>query len=85
MMDRDLAWGVEHTIQCTDDVLLNYAPETYVILLTSFTPINSIKSKKLKSKNKRVLRSSKNKTQIMTFTKKNNKVQTFHSRLQGPE
>ena len=35
--------GSEHTIQCTDDVLWNYAPETYIILLTSVTSINSIK------------------------------------------
>ena len=42
-MDGDLTWGGEHTIQCTDDVLWNCAPETCVILLTSVTPINSIK------------------------------------------
>ena len=41
-MVRDLTWGGEHTIQYTDDVLWNCAPEACVILLTSVTPINSI-------------------------------------------
>ena len=36
-------WGGDHTLQCTDDVLRNCAPETCVILLTSVTPLNSIK------------------------------------------
>ena len=35
--------GGEHTIQCTDDVLWKCAPESCLILLTSVTPINSIK------------------------------------------
>ena len=43
MMDGDLTWSGEHTIQCTDDVLWNCVPETCIILLTSVTPINSIK------------------------------------------
>ena len=34
MMDRELTWGGEPTIQCTDDVLWNCAPETCMILLT---------------------------------------------------
>ena len=45
MMEEDLTWGGEHTIQCTDDVLWNRTPETCIILLTSVTPINSIKEK----------------------------------------
>ena len=56
MRDRDLTWGDEHTIQCTDDVLWNCAPETCIILLNSVTPINSIKRKKIidsKEKGKR--------------------------------
>ena len=39
-------WGGKHTIQCTDDVVWNCAPEASVILLTSVTPTNSIKKKK---------------------------------------
>ena len=40
---RRLDLGGEHTIQRTDDVLWNCPPETYIILLTNVTPINSIK------------------------------------------
>ena len=36
-VEGDLTWGGEHTIQYTDDVLQNCAPETY---------INSIKKNK---------------------------------------
>ena len=50
-MEGDLTWGGEHTIQYTDDVLQNYAPEIYIILLTNATPINSIKNKVFKYKN----------------------------------
>ena len=35
--------GGEHTVQGTDDALQNGTPDTYVILLTSGTPTNSIK------------------------------------------
>ena len=42
VMKGDLTWGDEHKIQYTDDVLQNYTGETYNILLTNFTPINSI-------------------------------------------
>ena len=42
-MEGDLPWGGEPTIQCTDDVLQKCTPETYIILLTNVTPINSIK------------------------------------------
>ena len=45
---RDLTWSGEHTIHYTDDVLQNCTPETYVILLTNVTPINSTKIKKEK-------------------------------------
>ena len=41
---RRLDLGGEHTIQNTDDVLQNCTLETYIILLTSVTPINSIKN-----------------------------------------
>ena len=40
---RRFDWGGEHTIQCTDNVLQNCTPKTYLILLTKLTPINSIK------------------------------------------
>ena len=43
LMGGDWTWGGEHTVQCTDDVLWNCAPETCIILLTSVTPTNSIK------------------------------------------
>ena len=45
VMEGDLTWGVEHTVQYTDDTLQNYTPETYTILLTNATPIHSIKKK----------------------------------------
>ena len=45
-MDGDLTWGGEHTMQYTDDILQNCTPETYIILLTNVTPINSIKIQK---------------------------------------
>lgn len=32
----------EHKIKFTDDVLCNYAPEPYIVLLTNGTSINSI-------------------------------------------
>ena len=43
--EGDLTWVVD-TIQCTDDVLWNCAPETCIILLTTVTPIHSIKHSK---------------------------------------
>ena len=48
VIEEDLAWGGEYTIQRTDDVLQNCTPETYVILLTNVTSINSIKKAKEK-------------------------------------
>ena len=33
----DLAWGGEHTIQYSDDVLWNCALETYITLFTNVT------------------------------------------------
>ena len=44
MTERDLTWGGEHTVQYTDDVLQKRTSETYTILLTNVTPINSIKN-----------------------------------------
>ena len=36
--------GGEHTnIQCTHNMLQNSTPETYIILLTNVTPVNSTK------------------------------------------
>ena len=40
--------GDEHTTQYTDNVLQKFTPETYIILSTNVTPINSIKIKKKK-------------------------------------
>ena len=37
VMEGDLTWGGEHTLQCTYDVLQNCTPETYIILLTNVT------------------------------------------------
>ena len=51
VMDRDLSWGGEHTVLCTDDVWWSCALETYIILLTGVIPINSIKRKNKKIKN----------------------------------
>ena len=45
VMEGDLTWGGEHTVQCTDDVLWKCAAETCITLLTSVTQINSIKVK----------------------------------------
>ena len=42
VMEGDLTWSGEHTVRYTDDILWNCIPETYVILLTKITPINSI-------------------------------------------
>ena len=43
VMEGDLTLSGEHTMQYTDDVLQNYTPEIYVILITNVIPINSIK------------------------------------------
>ena len=43
VIEGDWTLDGEHTIQYTDDVLQNYTLETYEILLTNVTPINSIK------------------------------------------
>ena len=43
--EGDLAQGGEQTVQYTDDVVQNCTSETYIILLTNVTPINSIKNK----------------------------------------
>ena len=50
LAEGDLSWGGEHTIQHTGDVLDSCTAETYIILLTYVTPINSIKIKKVKIK-----------------------------------
>ena len=42
-MEGDLTLGGEHTTQYTVNVLYKCTPENYMILLTSVTPINSIK------------------------------------------
>ena len=47
--EGNLTCSDEQTIQYTDDVLQNCTPETYIILLTNVTPINSMKSKNTKS------------------------------------
>ena len=49
-MEGDLIWGGEHTIQYTDDVLQDYTPETYIILLTNVTLINLRKTQQRKGK-----------------------------------
>ena len=43
-MKRDFAWGYGHMLKCADDVLLSCTPETYMVLQTNVTPINSIKN-----------------------------------------
>ena len=39
VMEGDLTWGGEHTIQYTDIVLQNCVPETYILLLANVTPV----------------------------------------------
>ena len=48
VMEGDLTQGSEHTIQYTDNVLQNSTPETYIILLTIVTLINSITTFKIR-------------------------------------
>lgn len=42
-MKEDLTGDGEHPIKYTDDVLQNWTFETYINLLTSVTPIKSMK------------------------------------------
>ena len=46
VIEGDLTSGGEHTIQCTDDVSWNCAPEVCIVLLTSVIQIKPIKRKK---------------------------------------
>ena len=46
VMEGDLTWGGEHTVQYTDDVLQSCTPETYASLLTNVTPKIQLKRKK---------------------------------------
>ena len=48
VIEGDSTWGDKHTVQYTDDVLQNYTPETYIILLINVTTINSMKINQLK-------------------------------------
>ena len=48
VVEGELTWGIEHTIQYTDGVLEDWTPKTYLILLANVTLINSIKNKKKK-------------------------------------
>ena len=43
---RPLTLAGEHTMQFIDDVLQNCTLETYIILTTNVTPVNSIKIRK---------------------------------------
>lgn len=45
-MERDFVWGDRCTMQCADDVLLSFIPETCMVLQTSLTPINLINNHK---------------------------------------
>ena len=45
MIEGDLSFGDEHTVQYTDDVSQNFTLEACIILLTNITPINVIKFK----------------------------------------
>ena len=49
-MEGNLTWCGEHTKQYTDYVLQNSIPETYIILLTNVSPINSMKTLKMEKK-----------------------------------
>ena len=41
MIERDLTWGGEHTYNI-QIMYCRITPETYIILLTNVTPINSV-------------------------------------------
>ena len=41
VMEGDVTWSDEHTVQYMDDVLQNCTPETYIIILSIVTSINS--------------------------------------------
>lgn len=43
VMERGWALGGEHAMRYVDDVLEGCTLETYILLLTNGTPINSIK------------------------------------------
>ena len=58
--EGDLTVGGEYTIQYADDILWNCAPDSYIILLTTVTPINSLKiNTKQTNKKKRYVRGGK--------------------------
>lgn len=40
-MESNFPWGGGDTMQCADDALLTCTLETYMVLQTSITPINS--------------------------------------------
>ena len=44
-MAGDFAWGNGRTMQCADDILLNFTPKTCMVLETNVTTINSIKER----------------------------------------
>ena len=44
-MVGDFAWGNGRTMQCADDILLNFTPKTCMVLETNVTTINSIKER----------------------------------------
>lgn len=45
MIEGDLTWCHEHTIQYAGDVLWNCTPESNIILFINVTPINSVINK----------------------------------------
>ena len=48
-MEEDLTWDGKYTTQYSDDVLQNCVLETCILLLTSVTPINSVKNENVKN------------------------------------
>ena len=46
VIEGDLAYGAEHTIQCIMWCITECTPETYIILLTNVTSISSIQIEK---------------------------------------
>ena len=40
MVEGDLTWGGELTVQDTDNILWYCIPETYIVLIINVTPIN---------------------------------------------
>ena len=48
VMEGDVTWGGEHTLQYTGDVLQNCTPEIYIMLLSNNNLHHAVNSIKIK-------------------------------------